>query len=64
MVSEKFELVVTRRPNYSALGLRTLPTNKAERDKMQQVFNKLDQTVQNSHLISIEDMRDFLQEVS
>ena len=31
---------------------------------MHQVFNKLDQTVANSHLISIEDMRDFLQEVS
>ena len=56
--------MVTRRPNYTALGLRGLPTNKAERDKMHQVFNKLDQTVANSHLISIEDMRDFLQEVS
>jgi len=32
--SEKYELVVTRRPNYSGLGLRSLPINRTERDRL------------------------------
>ena len=31
---ERYELVVTRRPNYTGLGLRNLPINKVEREKL------------------------------
>jgi hypothetical protein len=43
--SEKFELTLTRRPNYTGVGLRALPMYKPERDKLQGTLSKLDQAV-------------------
>lgn len=42
MSTEKFELVISRKPNYTALGLRTLPIKKGERDRLQLMLTKLD----------------------
>jgi len=61
---EKYELVVTRRPNYSGLGLRGLPINRVEREKLTQTLIKLDQAVLNKNNLAIEDLRELVQEVS
>jgi hypothetical protein len=53
-----------RRPNYSGLGLRNLPINKAEREKLQSMLVKLEKAVQNKYNLCIEDFRDLVQEVS
>jgi hypothetical protein len=61
---DKYELIITRRPNYHGLGLRNLPINKVEREKLSLTLNKLDQAVLNKHVLTIEDLRDLVQEVS
>lgn len=63
-ISEKYELTITRRPNYSGLGLRALPIYRAEREKLQSMLGKLDQALQNRNNSPIEELRDLLTEVS
>lgn len=62
--SEKFELMITRRPNYSGLGLRSLPINRPERERLSQMLVKIESAVHNKQSMPIEDMRDILTEVS
>jgi|LauGreDrversion4_2_1035121.scaffolds.fasta_scaffold19953_4 hypothetical protein len=62
--SERFEVVISRRPNYSGLGLRSLPIQKVDRDRLATMLIKLEGAVANRQTMPIEDMRDILQEVS
>ena len=56
--------MITRRPNYTGLGLRGLPINRAEREKLSSTLSKLDNAVLNKTNIMIEDLRELVQEVS
>lgn len=64
MNDEILEVTITRKPNYGQQYLKGLPITKIEREKLKQVFTKIENAITNRYNMYIEDIRDLLQEIS
>ncbi len=60
MNRDKLEMRICRKFTNTGAILKGLPINRAERDKLNAILAKREQTVQQRHIVYIEDIRDLL----
>ena len=64
MNRDKLEMRISRKFNFNGGDAKGLPINRTDRDKLNAILAKIEQTAANRHSVFIEDLRDLLHEIS